>query len=78
MVANNIKNVFRSRAVQQIVKTASEKFGIEEASIHPVKNYVDDFDILNEMNIPLLIALRQAKNYAEDRIEYVLQHKEGQ
>lgn len=72
-VAKDITKMFRSVKVQETVKTASEVFGIEQASIHPVKNYEVDGNIETMTNIPLLLALRQTMQYAADRVEYVLQ-----
>ncbi|XP_045179629.2 interferon-induced protein 44-like [Mercenaria mercenaria] len=71
-VERDITNMFWSVKVQEAVKTASEVFSIDQASIHPVKNYEVDFNIDTKTNIPLLIALRQTMQYAADRVERVL------
>ena len=65
--------MFRSYRIKEAVKTASEVFGIEQASIHPVKNYEVDTIIDAKTNIPLLLAILQTMQYAADRVEYVLQ-----
>lgn len=71
-VEENVNRMFRSVKVQNAVKTASEVFNIPQASIHPVKNYEVDIQLDTNTNIPLLIALRQMMQYAEDRVESVL------
>lgn len=71
-VRKDISKLFRSVKVQEAVNTASAVFGIDKASIHPVKNYEVDIEIDPLTNIPLLLALRQAMQYAEDRVDHVL------
>ncbi|XP_060586352.1 interferon-induced protein 44-like isoform X4 [Ruditapes philippinarum] len=68
-VAKDITKMFWSVKVKDAINTASEMFGIEQALIHPVKNYEVDFDIETQTNIPLLLALRQTMQYAADRIQ---------
>lgn len=71
-VRKDISKMSWSENVQQAMNTASEVFGIDKASIHPVKNYEVD-DCLNPLtNIPLLLALRQGMQYAKDRAGHVL------
>ena len=72
-VEKDITKMFRSVRIKETVKTAGEVFGIERASIHPVKNYEVDTTIDVNTNIPLLLALLQTMQYAADRVEYVLQ-----
>lgn len=68
-VEKDITNIFRSLKIKETVEIASEIFAIEKASIHPVKNYEDDSKTNTASNILLLLALRQAKEYASDRVE---------
>lgn len=72
-VNSDITKLFYSVKVREAVKTASEIFGIEQASIHPVKNYEDNFNIETLTNIPLLLALRQTMHNATDRIDFFLE-----
>lgn len=71
-VRNDISKMFHSVKVQKAVNTASEVFGIDKASIHPVKNYEVDIELNHLTNIPILLALRQAMHYAKDRVDHVL------
>lgn len=71
-VRKDIRKMFRSVKVRDAVKIGSEVFGIDQASIHPVKNYQVDIELDPCSNIPLLLALRQAMQYAEDRVDQVL------
>lgn len=75
-VERDISLMFRSKNVHKAVKTASEMFALPQASIHPVKNYEEDFNVEPRTSIPILFALRQAMYYATDSVEYAL-HNEG-
>lgn len=70
-VEKDITKTFRSLKIKETVETASEIFSIEKASIHPVKNYENDCKTNTAANILLLLALRQAKEYASDRVEFL-------
>lgn len=76
-VHNDITNMFRSVRVREAIKTASEVFNIPEASIHSVTNYEDAIEISWKRNIPLLIALRQITQYANDRIAAINEHSDS-
>lgn len=75
-VERDISLMFRSEKIYEAVKKASEVFVISQASIHPVKNYEEDFNVGPITNIPILLALRQAMHYATDRVEYVLDNED--
>ncbi|XP_060565575.1 interferon-induced protein 44-like [Ruditapes philippinarum] len=70
-VRENIKNMFRSKKIEKAVRTASEIFHIDQASIHPVVNYEVDYTLTPENNIPLLLALKQSLKYANDRLKQI-------
>ncbi|XP_060557166.1 interferon-induced protein 44-like [Ruditapes philippinarum] len=67
-VEKDITKMFWSIKVRDAVQTAKDLFGIEVASVYPVKNYVKDLNIYTEMNIPLLLALKGAMHVAEAKI----------
>ncbi|XP_060583738.1 interferon-induced protein 44-like [Ruditapes philippinarum] len=68
-VQKDITNMFRSVKVREAVIKASEEFNIPLASIHPVWNYEDSFEISWKRNIPLLLAFRQITQYANEKID---------
>ena len=59
----------------EAIKIANEIFGIEKSCIHPVKNYATEIFLTSNTNIPLLIAFKQARDFAADRVEFVLRNK---
>lgn len=67
-VEKDIGTLFRSVRVQRVMKTASEVFHVSEASIHPVKNYEVDIELRVNINIPILLALRQILQYAAQSV----------
>jgi len=64
--------VFHSRAVSQKVKEVSQKFGINQNQIFPVRNYFEETECTLENNLLILQALRQilrnSEDYLKDRI----------
>jgi len=64
--------VFHSRAVSQKVKEVSQKFGINQNQIFPVRNYIEETECTLENNLLILQALRQilrnSEDYLKDRI----------
>lgn len=76
-VERDVSLMFRSVKVRNAVKTAAEVFRIPEACIHPVKNYEVDIVLDTKTNIPILLALRQMMQYADDRVDAVLNHSDS-
>lgn len=74
-VKKDVGMMFRSVAIQEAVKKASESFDIDEASIHPVVNYECNPNVTPKQNCPLLLAVRQMTQYAAGRVEHVLENK---
>merc|ERR1712150_88218 len=68
----NASKVFHSRAVSQKVNEVSQKFGINQNQIFPVRNYFEETECTLENNILILQALRQilrnSEDYLKDRI----------
>ena len=61
----NIANM-NSKCVKSQIAEVSEKFGIPENRIHPVRNYKTQTRCVMEMNILTLMTLRQILRYSED------------
>lgn len=71
-VKKDITNIYKSIKVRDAVEIASETFGINKSCIHPVRNHTTEISLETNTNIPLLIALKQARDFAADRVEFVL------
>ncbi|XP_045199352.1 interferon-induced protein 44-like [Mercenaria mercenaria] len=70
----NTANIFRSKRIEKYVKYAGSKFGIQQSYIHPIVNYGENPDGLDEkVNIPILLALRQMVYFAGDYLENQVQ-----
>jgi GTPase len=70
-VGKDVTKMFRSKKILEVIKTASEMFEMEEDSIHPVVSYVNDLEMRTEINIPILLALRQSLHLASIYLEYL-------
>jgi len=65
----DIKNVFHSQAVHKKVQEVSQKFGINENMVFPVKNYNTESMNVLEIDILMLLTVRQILRNSEDYFE---------
>lgn len=70
-VAKDVKHVYESKAIRDVVQRAFEIFGIPKMNIFPVKNYTEEIEVMTNMDILLLLAERQSVRFAKDHIENV-------
>ncbi|XP_060590876.1 uncharacterized protein LOC132745884 [Ruditapes philippinarum] len=70
-VGKDVTKMFRSKKIQEVIKTASEMFEVEKDLIYPVVNCVNVSEKRTEINIPLLLALRQSLYLASKYLEYL-------
>lgn len=74
-VENDVKNVYSSKIIGEVVQKASEIFGIPIMHIFPVKNYTKETQLKTNMDILLLLAARQCVRYACDHLTNVSQEQ---
>ncbi|XP_070835727.1 interferon-induced protein 44-like [Chaetodon trifascialis] len=65
LVADDLKNVYRSVYIQRKARELSESLGIPLSCVLPVKNYSGELDLDQETDILLLSAVEQMLNYAD-------------
>ncbi|XP_054908950.1 interferon-induced protein 44-like [Poeciliopsis prolifica] len=68
-IEKDVKNVYRSKHLQKKMKDFSAAVGIPMNCIFPVKNYSDEIDIKNDVDILILSALRKMIDFGDDFIE---------
>jgi hypothetical protein len=68
-VAGNTSNVYKSTAVEQNVDKAAQLLGLPRANVLPVKNYENELEMDENINILALLSLRQILHHAEDCME---------
>jgi len=68
-VKDDLSNTLKSEKVKEAVLKASEKFALSPMFIHPVKNFTDEMYPEHKHSILLLIALKQALEFAEGFIK---------
>uniref|UniRef100_A0A6J0V9N4 Interferon-induced protein 44-like isoform X1 n=1 Tax=Pogona vitticeps TaxID=103695 RepID=A0A6J0V9N4_9SAUR len=64
-VKQNVSNVYRSQAVHEQMQIASVKFGIPLSLIVPIKNYCFETELENNVDILILMAVRQIMRSAD-------------
>ncbi|XP_052802956.1 interferon-induced protein 44-like [Mya arenaria] len=67
--AENISNTFLSPTVKEVVDKVSGLLNLPRNSIWPVKNYEEEVEIDEDINILAMLALRQILFLAEDYLE---------
>ncbi|MEQ2224671.1 hypothetical protein ILYODFUR_009820 [Ilyodon furcidens] len=68
-IQKDLKNVYRSRHLQKKMKDFSAAVGIPVNCIFPVKNYSEEIDMNDEVDILILSALRKIIDFGDDFIE---------
>ncbi|XP_067336256.1 interferon-induced protein 44-like isoform X3 [Channa argus] len=69
LVAQDLKNVYRSVYIQKVSRDLSEALGIPLSCVLPVKNYSNELDLDQKTDILLLTAVVQMLNYADNFFE---------
>uniref|UniRef100_A0A6J0V5T3 Uncharacterized protein isoform X1 n=3 Tax=Pogona vitticeps TaxID=103695 RepID=A0A6J0V5T3_9SAUR len=65
----NISDVYRSRAILEQMQVASGKLGIPLSLIVPIKNYCSELELKNDIDILILIAVRQMIRLADSYLD---------
>lgn len=69
LVAEDLKNIYRSVYIQKKAHELSELLGIPLSCVLPVKNYSDEVDLDQDNDVLLLSAVQHMLNYADSFFE---------
>ncbi|XP_054469972.1 interferon-induced protein 44-like [Anoplopoma fimbria] len=69
LVAEDLKNVYRSVYLQRKARELSESFGIPLSCVLPVKSYSEELELDQDVDILLLTAVAQMLNYTDSFFE---------
>ncbi|CAN9502456.1 unnamed protein product [Ophioblennius macclurei] len=69
LVAKDLKNVYRSVYIQKKARELSELLGVPLSCVMPVKNYSDEVDLDQDVDVLLLSAVQHMLNYADSFFE---------
>uniref|UniRef100_A0A670IU22 TLDc domain-containing protein n=1 Tax=Podarcis muralis TaxID=64176 RepID=A0A670IU22_PODMU len=69
IVEEDISYVYKSMAVQKQMRLMEAKLGIPLSHIVPVKNYSSELELRNDVDILILMAVRQMLRLAEDYLD---------
>ena len=67
-IKEDITNVFKSKAADDVVKKANHMTGMTIGHIFPVKNYIYEQDVNDKVSILLLLALQKIVHFSIDNI----------
>ncbi|XP_048851309.1 interferon-induced protein 44-like [Brienomyrus brachyistius] len=68
-VEKDLKNVYRSYYIRDLIKKASGCLGIAELNVLPVQNYSHEIELNDACDILLLTAMKQMLNFADNYLD---------
>ncbi|XP_048851298.1 interferon-induced protein 44-like [Brienomyrus brachyistius] len=68
-VEKDLKNVYRSYYIRDLIKKASGCLGIAESNVLPVQNYSSENELNDACDILLLTAMKQMLNFADNYLD---------
>ncbi|XP_060716842.1 interferon-induced protein 44-like [Tachysurus vachellii] len=69
LVKKDIRKVYTSKKIKEKMQDCSNALGIPMSHIFPVKNYHEETDTIDDMDLLILKALDQIVNLANDQLE---------
>ncbi|XP_053376730.1 interferon-induced protein 44-like [Mercenaria mercenaria] len=74
-VQADVSSTYKSHTVEQHVDKAAQLLGLPRANVLPVKNYENELELDDNVNILALLSLRQILYLAEDFMENMLEKR---
>ncbi|XP_056593499.1 interferon-induced protein 44-like [Triplophysa dalaica] len=68
LVKNDPRKIYYSKKIKEKMQMCSDKVGVPMNNIFPVKNYHDEIDTEDDIDVLILKALEQIVNLADDRL----------
>nr|XP_001346001.1 interferon-induced protein 44 [Danio rerio]XP_005170930.1 interferon-induced protein 44 [Danio rerio] len=69
LVKNDLRKVYSSKKIKEKMELCSAHTGVPMTNIFPVKNYHDEIDTKDDVDVLILKALEQIVHNANDRLE---------
>lgn len=69
LIPKNLRKVYTSKKIKEKMELCSVKVGVPLSNIFPVKNYHDEIDTNDDVDVLILKALEQIIQLADDRLE---------
>ncbi|XP_043094098.1 interferon-induced protein 44-like, partial [Puntigrus tetrazona] len=69
LVKNDIRKVYTSKKIKEKIDLCHIKTGVPLTNIYPVKNYHDEIETEDDIDVLLLKALEQIVQFADDRLD---------
>ncbi|XP_059409575.1 interferon-induced protein 44-like isoform X4 [Carassius carassius] len=69
LVKNDLRKIYKSKKIKEKMELCSAKVGVPMSHIFPVKNYHDEIDTNNDVDVLILKAIEQIVHIANDRLE---------
>ncbi|XP_059372866.1 interferon-induced protein 44-like [Carassius carassius] len=69
LVKNDLRKVYSSKKIREKMELCSTKLGVPLTNIFPVKNYHDEIDTEDDIDVLILKAFEQIVQLADDRLK---------
>ncbi|XP_016110465.1 interferon-induced protein 44-like [Sinocyclocheilus grahami] len=76
LVKDDLKKVYNSKRIKEKMHLCSEMIGVPMNCIFPVKNYHDEIELDNDVDVLILKAFEQIVNFADDRLRVAASNSE--
>ncbi|KAI1890303.1 hypothetical protein AGOR_G00152350 [Albula goreensis] len=68
LVKNDLRKMYKSKYIKDLIERFSYKLGIPVNCIVPVKNYHNELDLKNDVDVLLLKAMKHIVNFGDDYV----------
>ncbi|XP_053333103.1 interferon-induced protein 44-like [Clarias gariepinus] len=75
LVKNDITKVYTSKKIKEKMETCKDLLGVPMSHIFPVKNYHEEIDTVNDLDVLILKALEQIVNIAREALRDQKSHE---
>ncbi|XP_026060432.1 interferon-induced protein 44-like [Carassius auratus] len=69
LVKNDLRKIYKSKKIKEKMEFCSAKVGVPMSHIFPVKNYHEEIDTNDDIDVMILKAIEQIVHIANDRLE---------
>uniref|UniRef100_A0A8C1P5C2 Interferon-induced protein 44-like n=1 Tax=Cyprinus carpio TaxID=7962 RepID=A0A8C1P5C2_CYPCA len=69
LVRDNLRNIYTSKKIKEKMQECSNSVGVPMSHIFPVKNYHEEIDTQNDVDVLILRALTQIVQIADDLLK---------
>lgn len=78
LVQKKLQKIYLSKKIREIMEWCSISLGVPMCHVFPVKNYHEEIETNDDMDVLILQAFKQIMELANDNVEIRIKNKDGQ